>query len=579
MPVLIRSLLPLFILTILTPLQASATPGANPLRPLDCSSPLDTMESYIESIDAITAYLYGEHWNEPSEKSVEKINVRIKALMRLIDTSSFPPALRHKMATEALLHLAEVIRRIDPVILLSAPDERPGEELPSYWTVPDTEISIIRIEEGERAGEYVFSAETAERSIEYYELVEHLPVYGQESTWLNKREYLTPSGWMLSSSSIEAFPDWLKRPYLGQGLWKIIVLTIFIAFWVTLIFFTVRICRMRDGEQELARYSRKLCLPLIMIFISWNMQFVLFQLSLTSLFATGLAFTTSVMFYVGLAVLAMPLVMLFVELIIRSPHIAPDCLDAHLLRIGGRTAGLAIAITFLFLLSEQIGFPLYGVVAGVGIGGLAVALAARQSLENYLAGINLLSDRPMTIGDWCKYQDGGQDTFGEVLSVGMRSTRIRNSDSTVTSIPNSKLANMMITNLTARDGTYRFKKSLRLQMDSSRNRIDDVLDQIRIYLTEFGPVKDKIPHVHLENIGPDAINIRVACNLDTTDESNHWIRFLNLQQEILMRISDIVEKNGLQFAYPTTIIKNIGEMNRPEGPSTGISNAQHPLAD
>ena len=316
-----------------------------------------------------------------------------------------------------------------------------------------------------------------------------------------------------------------------------------------------------------------------MIFISWNMQSVLFQLSLTSLFATGLAFTTSVMFYVGLAVLAMPLVMLFVELIIRSPHIAPDCLDAHLLRIGGRTAGLAIAITFLFLLSEQIGFPLYGLVAGVGIGGLAVALAARQSLENYLAGINLLSDRPMTIGDWCKYQDGGQDTFGEVLSVGMRSTRIRNSDSTVTSIPNSKLANMMITNLTARDGTYRFKKSLRLQMDSSRNRIDDVLDQIRSYLTDLGPVKDKIPHVHLENIGPDAINIRVACNLDTTDESNHWIRFLNLQQEILMRISDIVEKNGLQFAYPTTIIKNIGEMNHPDGPSTYSSRGQGPLVD
>ncbi len=573
MPVPIRSLLPILILTILTPLQASETPGVNPLRPLDCSSPLDTMESYIESVDAITGYLYGEHWNNPSEETVDKINVRIKALMRLIDTSSFPPALRQKMATEALLHLAEVIRRIDPAILLSAPDQQPGEEPPGYWTVPDTEISIIRVEDGERAGDYIFSAETAKRAIEYYGLVEHLPVYGQDSTWLNKREYLTPSGWMLSSSSIEAFPDWLKRSYLGQGLWKIIVLAIFIAFWVALIFFTVRVCRMRDGEQELARYSRKLCLPLIMIFISWNMQIVLFQLSLTSLFATGLAFTTSVMFYVGLAVLAMPLVMLFVELIIRSPHIAHDCLDAHLLRIGGRTAGLAIAITFLFLLSEQIGFPLYGLVAGVGIGGLAVALAARQSLENYLAGINLLSDRPMTIGDWCKYQDGGQDTFGEVLSVGMRSTRIRNSDSTVTSIPNSKLANMMITNLTARDGTYRFKKSLRLQMDSSRNRIDDVLDQIRSYLADLGPVKDKIPHVHLENIGPDAINIRVACNIDTNDESNQWMRFLNLQQEILMRISDIVEKNGLQFAYPTTIIKNIGEMNHPGQSSTDSSRA------
>lgn len=558
----IRSLLQIcLVCTCLTPLHAGEL-EAHPLQPLDCSSPRATMKSYIESVNAISEYLQGEHWNDPSEETVDRISTQTMALMRLIDTSDFPPAVRHKMSVEAVLHLAEVIRRIDPNILLSAPQGGSDQPLPDYWTVPNTEIGIIRIEDGERAGDYVFSPETAERAVEYYERIKDHPVYGESDSWLSKREYLTPAGWVLSSRFIETFPDWLKHPYLGQGLWKLIVLAAFIMLWAVLVFFTIRILGGAPEDSDISRHLRNLGLPIVMLFISWNVHQILFQLTFAGMFATGLAFTSAVLLYVGLALLSIPLAMLFVELVIRSPHISSDCLNAHLLRLGGRTAGLGIAITFLFLLSEQIGFPLYGLVAGVGVGGLAVALAARQSLENYLAGINLLSDQPVSIGDWCRYQESGSVTFGEVLSVGMRSTRIRNFDNTVTSIPNGKFANMMITNLSARNGMYVFRKNLRLRMDTSESRIDEVLEAIRTYLGGHDCVTDSSGHAHLEDIGPDAINIRVRCQIDASDACNQWVRFLDLQEEILGRLIALVQDRGVEFAYPTTIIKNIGDIKR-----------------
>ncbi|MAJ46345.1 MAG: hypothetical protein CBC35_03405 [Planctomycetes bacterium TMED75] len=584
MPLLIRSLsLICFILWFGTPLRGddslrtSPVPEddpskLSPLQPLDCTSPFNTMKSYMDSANAIANYLNGEHWHNPSKETVEEINIRIKAMMRLMDTSSFPPAVRHKQGIESLFHLVDVIRRIDPAILLTAPASEPGKELPENWTVPNTEITITKMTEGEREGDYVFSSETTQRSIEFYELIKDSPVFGECDAWLGKREYLTPAGWMISSSTIENFPAWLKQSYFGQGLWKIFVLGIFIGCWTALIFFTVRGCRGKTGESALAKNLRKIGMPLLMIFISWNVRAILFQLTFSGEFATGLAFTAAVLLYVGLALLSIPLVMLFVELVIRSPHIAADCLDAHLLRLGGRTVGLGIAITFLFMLSEQIGFPLYGLVAGVGVGGLAVALAARQSLENYLAGINLLSDRPVAIGDWCRYPEAGTMNFGEVLSVGMRSTRIRNYDNTVTSIPNSKFATMMITNLSARDGTYLFRKNLRLRLDSPTERVNEVLKLIRNYLIDLEQVIDEDPGVNLDNIGPDAINIRVSCKLDSDIEGNQWQRFLDLQEEILLGISAVVEKCGLEFAYPTTIVKKVPGSAQPEQPFT---NAAH----
>ena len=562
MPEFIRSILQIcFVFACMTPLHAGEL-DVHPLQPLDCSSPRATMKSYIVSVNAISEYLQGEHWNEPSKETVDQISTQTLALMRLIDTSGFPPAIRHKMSVEAALHLAEVIRRIDPDILLSAPGSGSSQPLPDYWTVPNTEIGIIRIEDGERAGDYVFSSETAERAVEYYELIKDHPVYGESDSWLSKREYLTPAGWMLSSRFIESFPDWLKRSYLGQGLWKLIVLAVFIMLWMALLFLVIRGLGSTPDDSDIARHLRNLGLPIVMLFISWNVHQVLFQITFAGMFATGLAFTSAVLLYVGLALLSMPLAMLFVELIIRSPHISSDCLNAHLLRIGGRTAGLGIAITFLFLLSEQIGFPLYGLIAGVGVGGLAVALAARQSLENYLAGINLLSDQPVSIGDWCKYQENGSVTFGEVLSIGMRSTRIRNFDNTVTSIPNGNFANMMITNLSARNGMYVFRKTLRLRMDTTETRIDEVLEAMRTYLGGHDCVTESSGQAHLEDIGPDAINLRIRCQIDTSDACNQWVRFLDLQEEILGRLIAIVQDGGVEFAYPTTIIKNIGDMNR-----------------
>lgn len=91
--------------------------------------------------------------------------------------------------------------------------------------------------------------------------------------------------------------------------------------------------------------------------------------------------------------------------------------------------------------------PVYGIVAGLGVGGLAIALAAQPMIENLIGGMNLFVDKPVRVGDFCKY--GGD--IGTVETVGIRSTRIRGLDRTITTIPNAVFAKMPIVNLSLRD--------------------------------------------------------------------------------------------------------------------------------
>ena len=107
---------------------------------------------------------------------------------------------------------------------------------------------------------------------------------------------------------------------------------------------------------------------------------------------------------------------------------------------------------------------------------------------------------------------------------------------------------MMITNLSARDGVYLCRKTFKLRMDASEPRLNEVLKQIRDYLADRDEVISRDPEVHLENIGSDAIDVRVSFKIRAKDESHAWLDYLNTQQDILIKIMTIVEKNGLELA-------------------------------
>jgi MscS family membrane protein len=142
------------------------------------------------------------------------------------------------------------------------------------------------------------------------------------------------------------------------------------------------------------------------------------------------------------------------EAIIASPRIGTESLDAHLVRLAARVLGILVIAALGFRVAAAIGVPVYGLVAGAGVGGIAVALAAKSTLENVMGALNLFVDRPVGLGDLCRYdrdQSGGWRPVGRVESIGLRSTKIRKLDRSLLTIPNAEFAQRDILNLSACD--------------------------------------------------------------------------------------------------------------------------------
>ena len=115
------------------------------------------------------------------------------------------------------------------------------------------------------------------------------------------------------------------------------------------------------------------------------------------------------------------------EAVIASPLVSPKSLDANMIRLAGRVTGILAALVLLFRLAHAVGIPVYGLVAGAGVGGIAVAMAAKSTLENFLGSLNLYVDRVIRVGDLCRYgEDASADwqRIGRIEEIGLRSTRI-----------------------------------------------------------------------------------------------------------------------------------------------------------
>ena len=140
---------------------------------------------------------------------------------------------------------------------------------------------------------------------------------------------------------------------------------------------------------------------------------------------------------------------LLAEAIVASEHLRRRRLDSQLIRLGMRFLGIAIAVGLLIQCVYELGFPAYSVLAGLGVGGLAVALAARDSVANLLGSMLIMIEKPFRVGHYVRVSG----TEGTVEDVGFRSTRIRTLDNSLISIPNNAVINATIENLSLRDAS------------------------------------------------------------------------------------------------------------------------------
>lgn len=216
-----------------------------------------------------------------------------------------------------------------------------------------------------------------------------------------------------------------------------------------------------------------------------------------------------------------------------------------LLTLGAKIGQLfLLAIGVVALLSE-LGYPVASLVAGLGIGGLAVALAAQKTLENLFGALAIGGDQPFREGDFIT----AEGLTGTVESIGLRSTRIRTLERTLISVPNGKLAELRIESFALRD-RLRFACTLALIHGTTERQLRGVLGGIEAVLRAHPKLWPEGVTVRFKEIGPWSLNLDVNAWFATTD----WDEFMLIREDTLLAFMKVIEDAGTALALPTRTV-------------------------
>jgi MscS family membrane protein len=216
--------------------------------------------------------------------------------------------------------------------------------------------------------------------------------------------------------------------------------------------------------------------------------------------------------------------------------------SASVLRLFRRLIdGLLLFGGFLFVL-YHFGINLTAALTGLGVGGIAVARAAQKTLENVIAGVSLIADEAVRVGDFLNVGD----VQGTVEGVGLRSTRVRTLDRTMVSLPNGQIANMKVETFSARDKFW-FHPAIGLRYETTTSQLHSLLTGVRELLRQHSNVDPASVRVRFVRFGPSSLDIDIFAYTSAHD----WNGFLEIQEELLFRIIDIVHQAGTSFAFPS----------------------------
>jgi MscS family membrane protein len=218
---------------------------------------------------------------------------------------------------------------------------------------------------------------------------------------------------------------------------------------------------------------------------------------------------------------------------------------AGLLPLGRKLSTVVLLALGLVAVLSELGFQVGSLLAGLGIGGLALALAAQKTVEHLFGSIAIGVDQPFRVGDLVSV-DG---VVGTVEAIGMRSTRVRTADRTVVSFPNGKLADARVECIAARD-RIRLVANLGLAYSTTAAQARRILAELEAALRAHPKIWSDQVLVRLTELKDSTINVEVTAWFQTAD----WNEFTAIRQELLLRFLEIVEQAGASFAFPTRTV-------------------------
>ncbi len=202
---------------------------------------------------------------------------------------------------------------------------------------------------------------------------------------------------------------------------------------------------------------------------------------------------------------------------------------------------LIFAIAFMTILQEW-GYNISGFLASLGLIGMALALAARDTVSNLFGSVVIFSDKPFEVGDWIKTTD----VEGTVESIGMRSTKVRTFAHALVSVPNGQLAHSSILNWT-KMGKRRVKFDIGLTYTTDETQMKNIVSQIKDMLNNHDDIHKESIHIYFSAFGDSSLNIFCYYFTNTTA----WDEFMHIREDTLFKIMNIVKANNSSFAFPS----------------------------
>jgi len=583
----------LILALLVTPTRAAAE-STYPLEPLDTSSPRATLSNFLKTFDEAIRFYRDVYRNNPGRVNHSRFRSILYKASRALDLSKVSAAARKQEAVDSIGLLYDILSKIE------LPPEKtiPGAEAfaadaaktPAFWKIPHTEITIARMEEGPRAGEFLFTSETVKRLEGFYERVRDLPVRREVALENIYKLRQMAGGWMVPPWMIDRLPGWLLIPIFGQALWKLFILTILISLVLVVLLPIFRWAHRGSQERSFGFYLRRLAVPAsIVVIVPLVRYLAVEQINLTGAFEYGANIIAAAVSYLtvgwGIWLIALGIG----EGIIASPRISDESLDAHLLRMAARVFGI-IAFFILFLHGAgRVGVPLFGLITGAGVFGLAIALAAQDTLRNFLGSVMIFMDRPYAVGQRVTVM--GHD--GTVESIGLRSTKIRLLSGHLTTIPNEKMAATDIENIGRRPFIRRLfnvtitydtppemiKRAREILWDilavpehenartESHRSPSDTADTLATsddnkqqrHPNEAINQPDFPPRVYFNDLNADSLNILVVYWYHPPEYWDYLEHATWINEQIIERFN----AEGIDFAFPSQTLYHAGDDKRP----------------
>ncbi len=493
----------------------------DPHRNLLLTNPRDTIRTFIEQ---------NERWERGGKKHV----------IETMNLSGVDPAIWEWQAPLLAHYLLGVINRIGNPVYQEIPNN-PKSRIPYvYFYHPLGSIVIAPYEE-EGKVRWQFTPETLAHIERLYEAMERLPVKKDAVVRDENLLYFTLKRYAKSIS-----PVLVKKVY-DTALWQIILLVLIVLFafflsyvsrWLTFAIVKRFYLTKRWSEEMITlRFLR----PSQMIIFALVVLFGAHQLGLSDLVFSLIKTFSYLLIVIGVTWILYNLItIMFTVLQIHARRTSTD-VDEIIVSLSGSIVRILLITAALFAVAEVLHIPYKTVLAGLGIGGLAFAIAAKDTIANFFGSAIIIADRPFKTGDRIKI---GEEV-GKIINVGIRSTKIRTTRDTVLTIPNNKITQEMIDNYSEREA-MRVDTRFLFALDTPKSLLDAVDIKISEYLQNHPDVdSSKIMLTGVNDYTEHGTLYELRFFVRAKDE----LAYSDMRHRIVTEIGELIKEEGIELVF------------------------------